>query len=89
MKLEIVLNKGNISVLLKKNQKLVDEIVLKGKNNLSNILLTSMDCLIKRNNLSMNQIKNILVKSDLPDSYTSARIAKSVAKSFIFSKKPI
>ncbi len=89
MNLEIALNKGRNSVLLKNNQKMVDKIVLNGKNNLSNILLTSIDRLIKRNDLSRNQIKNISVKSDLPDSYTSARIAKSIAKSFIFSKKII
>jgi len=87
MNLEIALNKEKIGILLKNNRKLIDEIILNEKNNLSNILLKELDSIIKRNKISKNQIKNVSVKSDLPDSYTSARIAKSIAKSFIFAKK--
>jgi len=87
MNLEINLNKEKISILLKNNRKPIDEIILNEKNNLSNILLKELDSIIKRNKISKNQIKNVSVKSDLPDSYTSARIAKSIAKSFIFAKK--
>jgi len=87
MILEITLNKGNISILLKNKNSLIDKIILQKMNNLSNTLLKESDNIIKRNGLSKNQIKNISVKSDLPDSYTSARIAKSIAKSFVFAKK--
>jgi len=87
MNLEIALNKEKIGILLKNNRKLIDEIILNEKNNLSNILLKELDSIIKRNKISKNQIKNVSVKSDFPDSYTSARIAKSIAKSFIFAKK--
>lgn len=87
MILEITLNKGNISILLKNKNSLIDKIILQKINNLSNTLLKESDNIIKRNGLSKNQIKNISVKSDLPDSYTSARIAKSIAKSFVFAKK--
>lgn len=87
MIIEIVLTKKDIRILLKNKNSLVDRIILKEINNLSNALLRELDNIIKRNKLSKNQIKNILVKSELPDSYTSARIAKSIVKSFVFAKK--
>jgi tRNA A37 threonylcarbamoyladenosine modification protein TsaB len=87
MIIEIVLTKKDIRILLKNKNSLVDKIILKEINNLSNALLGKLDNIIRRNNLSKNQIKNISVKSKLPDSYTSARIAKSIVKSFVFAKK--
>ena len=87
MNLEIALSKETINISLKNNRELIDKITLNEKNNLSNILLTNIDHLIRQHKLSKNKIKDISVKSDLPDSYTSARIAKSIAKSFVFGKK--
>jgi tRNA A37 threonylcarbamoyladenosine modification protein TsaB len=87
MIIEIILTKKDIRILLKNKNSLVDKIILKEINNLSNALLRELDNIIKRNKLSKNQIKNISVKSELPDSYTSARIAKSIVKSFVFAKK--
>ena len=87
MNLEIALDKEKISILLKKNRKLVDKIILKEKYDLSDVLLKELNNIIKRNKVSKNWIKSVSVKSNLPDSYTSARIAKSIAKSFVFAKK--
>lgn len=87
MILEIVLTKEDIRILLKNKNSLIDKIILKEINNLSDALLRELDNIIRRNKLSKNQIKNISVKSELPDSYTSARIAKSIVKSFVFAKK--
>jgi len=87
MKLEIVLTKKGICILLKDKNSLIDKIILKEINNLSNALLRELDNIIRRNKLSKNKIENISVKSDLPNSYTSARIAKSIVKSFVFAKK--
>jgi tRNA A37 threonylcarbamoyladenosine modification protein TsaB len=87
MNLVIALNEGLISILLKDNLELIDKIILVEKNNLSNTLLKELDNIIKRNRVPKNQLKIIYVESDLPDSYTSARIAKSIAKSYLFSAK--
>ncbi len=87
MILEIVLTKEDIHILLKNKNSLIDKIISKEINNLSDALLRELDNIIRRNKLSKNQIKNISVKSELPDSYTSTRIAKSIVKSFVFAKK--
>lgn len=87
MNLEIALDKGNICIILKNKSKIIDRTTIEEKDKLSDILLLELANIIKRNSLLKNQIKNISVKSDLPDSYTSARIAKSIAKSFVFAKK--
>lgn len=87
MILEIALTKKDIHISLKNKNILIDRTILKEINNLSNALLRELDNIVRRNKLSKNQIENISVKSELPDSYTSARIAKSIAKSFVFAQK--
>jgi len=87
MNLKIILKNSSITIELRNNQKIIDSINLENANNLSDMLLASIDLIIKRNNLRKNQVKRISVKSDIPDSYTSHRIAKSLEKSFNFALK--
>jgi len=85
MNIKIVLKNSEIAIELRNNQKIVDSINLENANNLSKILLVNIDSILRRNKLKKNQLKNISVKSDIPDSYTSHRIAKSLEKSFNFA----
>jgi tRNA A37 threonylcarbamoyladenosine modification protein TsaB len=85
MNIEIILKNSCIAIKLKNNQKIVDVISLENANNLSKILLVNIDLILRRNKLKKNQLKEISVKSDIPDSYTSHRIAKSLEKSFNFA----
>jgi tRNA A37 threonylcarbamoyladenosine modification protein TsaB len=85
MELEIALNKVIITIKLIGDEKTIDQINLEERHNLSHVLLKSIDSLLNKNKLSKNQIKKVLVKSDLPDSYTSIHIAKCVAKAFNFA----
>jgi hypothetical protein len=85
MNIEIWLKKGTVSLKLLKNKQFIDCVEFPENNNLSMVLLEKIDALIKKNTLSKKDIKNISVKSDIPDFYTSSRIVKSLEKSWNFS----
>lgn len=87
MNLKITLENNIIIIELVKNTIIIDSLKLNDVNNFSKILLTNIDLLLKKNNLQKNQINKLLVKSTLPDSYTSNRVAKSLEKSFNFALK--
>jgi tRNA A37 threonylcarbamoyladenosine modification protein TsaB len=87
MNLKLILKNSRITVELRNNQKIIDSINLENANNLSKILLVNIDLILRRNKLGKNQIEKVSVKSDIPDSYTSNRIVKSLEKSFGFALK--
>lgn len=87
MSIEILLEKEVIAIKLKNASKIIDSVELKNEKNISKTLLIAIDNLLRKNKLGKNQLKNISVKNKIPESYTSSRIAKSLAKSFNFSQK--
>ena len=87
MNLKIILENKALTIELKNNQQTIDSIHLNDINNLSKILLSNIDLIIRRNGLKKDQIKRLSVESNLPDSYTSGRIAKSLEKSYNFALK--
>ncbi|MFH0969782.1 MAG: hypothetical protein V1804_04700 [Patescibacteria group bacterium] len=87
MNIEIWLKKGTVCLKIVKNRKTVECIEFSENNNLSMILLEKIDALLKKNKLSKKETNNISVKSEMPDSYTSSRIARSLEKSFNFAIK--
>jgi tRNA A37 threonylcarbamoyladenosine modification protein TsaB len=89
MTIEIFLQNDEITISLKNKRKIIDSIKLKEDRSLSKIILSEIDNLLKNNKVPKKQVKTVSVKNTLPDSYTSSRIAKSLAKSFNFSQKTI
>ncbi|HAI74409.1 MAG TPA: hypothetical protein DCS28_02045 [Candidatus Moranbacteria bacterium] len=73
-------------LLLKKDQKTVDEIIFLPEQNISQKLLPFFDEILKKNNLTVEDIKKIEVETDLGDSYTSRRIAEAVKNVFDWVK---
>lgn len=74
-------------LLLQKNKKTIDEIVFLPEQNISRHLLPFFDEILKRNNLTVEDIKKIEVETDLGDSYTSRRIAEAVKNAFDWTQK--
>lgn len=87
MDIIIGLGKGKILLEINSGEKIIDHAEFVGNNNLSVILLEKIDALLEKNNISKKEIRKIFTRSDLPDSYTSARIAEILGKSFNFAVK--
>ncbi|GEM_PF-1404972 len=74
-----------IKIKLLKDGNIVSDESWEDEGNLSQTLLKKMDELLKRNNLTVQDLKSgVNVKSD-NESYTSARIAKITADMINFS----
>lgn len=87
MNLEIILKKELVVIKLTKNKKIVDKLEIIGEKNLSNILLAGIDKILTKNKQKKESIKKVVFSSQIPESYVSSRIAKSIKKSIDFALK--
>lgn len=78
---------GWIKIILKDKKNILDEVSFLEERNLSEKLLPTIDRLLKKNKLQSRDIKDFQVVSDLGENYTTFRIAKTVAQSFLFALK--
>lgn len=81
--LEIKIKDNHISLVLEKDGRVLDNFKWKEENNLSQKLLEEIDNLLKRNNLSAEDVK-LEVDSDMSERFTTHRIAKAIAQALNF-----
>ena len=74
-------------LLLKDEDKIVDEIIFSEGENISQKLLPNFDRLLRKNKLTVEDIDNARVESDLGETYTSRRIAQAFVNGFSDFKK--
>ena len=74
-------------LILRDGQKTVDEVVFGVEENISEKLLPNFDALIKRNKLTLDDIRSVEVETDLGDTFTSRRIAEAMKNAFDWTKK--
>ena len=86
MKIRIEIKGGMIGVVLVDKNKVLDRINFPEERNLSEKLLPSIDDLLEKNRFSSLDIERMELKSDLDDSWTTYRIAKSVTEAFNWTK---
>lgn len=79
MKLYIIVEHPNLIVQLKDQDKVVDEQLWQDQNDMSQTLLANIDELLERNKLTITELETVEVETEQA-SFTSARIAKTVAK---------
>ncbi|MFZ2193762.1 MAG: hypothetical protein WAV31_05960 [Candidatus Moraniibacteriota bacterium] len=89
MQIIIEIKNKVIRLILKDQEKLIDEIEFNQEENISQKLLPFFDELLKKNELTKEDISKVEVDTDLGDTYTSRRIAEAFANSFnAFKKSP-
>ena len=74
-------------LILKDRQKIVDEVVFLAQENISEKLLPHFDVLLKKNKLTVDDIDQVEVETDLGDTFTSRRIAEAMKNVFVWTKK--
>ncbi|MDH4330609.1 MAG: hypothetical protein OEV93_03600 [Candidatus Moranbacteria bacterium] len=80
--IEIKIEDNKITLILKNEDQVVDELSWSEKHNLSGELLGRIDELITNNNVERNDVKNVWVNTDIDEKFTTVRIAKVVANTF-------
>ena len=82
MEILIEIKNKKTKIILLDGKKEIDSVDIIEEYSLSKKLLPEIDRIIKKNNLTTGDIKQIKVKSDQSDSFTTTRIAKSVANAW-------
>lgn len=85
MHIRIFLEKEGVTIEIIRGKIKIADLFFQEKYNLSNVILFNLDKILEENRIDKKDIKKVLIKSTLPDSYTSTRIAKSLEKSFNFA----
>ena len=78
MLMKIIIKYPGVTLVLI-DEKEIDRMEWKDRNDMSKKLLSAIDTLAKRNKIEIADLEKIQVDSD-QQSYTSTRIAKAVAK---------
>jgi tRNA A37 threonylcarbamoyladenosine modification protein TsaB len=86
MKILIRIENKKVRIILKDSRKETDFLDIKDEYRLSEDLLSIIEKLLERNKKTAQDVEGIEVKSDRNDSFTTTRIAKTVAKAWSFAK---
>ena len=86
MKIRIEIKGGMIGVVLVDKNQVLDRINFPEERNLSEKLLPGIDDLLEKNRFSSRDIERMELESDLDDSWTTHRIAKSVTEAFNWTR---
>lgn len=88
MKIILKINEeNNISLSLLDGKKEKDGLEWKDNSNLSRLLLSKIDQLLKNNKIGLDKISGYKIMSQVPENYTSFRIAKMTLESLIIGKE--
>ena len=77
MTLQINLSQSDITLKLLKNKRTIDMESLKYYHDLSNVLITGLDKLLRRNNIDIKLLKSYKILSNLGRDSTSYKIASA------------
>ena len=86
MELIINIKDRKVKIILQKEKDVLDEINFDEEYNLSEKLLPCIDEILQKNKLKPEDISKCQVDADIDDSFTTFRIAKTVADSFNWAK---
>ncbi len=79
MKIMLVINlySDNIKLEIKQNNRVLDFVSTKYYHDLSDVLITGLDSLLKRNNIDATAIKSFKIKENIGKDSTSYKIASA------------
>ena len=86
MKLIINIADNKVKAVLEDKNGIIDEEAFDLDNNLSEKLLPTIDKLLKRHKLEPAYLERAELEANLPDSYTTYRIAKAVVDGLNWGK---
>jgi len=85
MNIILSVQQKKITISLRKGKEIVDQKQWGDKRDLSLRLLSEIDALLQKNDVLPSDIKKMFVTTDLPEGYTTPRIAETVAKTWNFA----
>ena len=80
MLLEIKLNQSEVELKLLKNRRTIDFITAKYYHDLSDVLITGLDKLLRRNKIDTTTLKSFKIKGNLGQDSTSYKITSALVE---------
>ena len=87
MEIKIIIKNQEVSIRLLKNKTILDRLNFEEARNISEKLLPAIDKILRKNKLTAKEIKKFTLDTDLGESFTTYRIAKTLEKTFNWAVK--
>lgn len=87
MQIQLSLKEKDVTLVLLDREKFLDEEKWVDENNLLEKFFPIIDTMLKRNNISIGDVDNFELVTDIPSGYTTARIARTIIKTLNFAHK--
>lgn len=85
MHIQLLLKEKNVELVLLDGEKSLDKEKWVDENNLLEKFFPIVDDMLKRNNLNIDDIDDFVLETNIPEGYTTARIAQTIIKTFQFA----
>lgn len=83
----LLLKEKDVTLVLLDGEKILDEEKWVDENNLLEKFFPIIDEMLKRNNMNIGDVDDFVLKANIPKGYTTARIARTIVKTFNFAQK--
>ncbi|KKR21106.1 MAG: hypothetical protein UT50_C0013G0009 [Candidatus Moranbacteria bacterium GW2011_GWA2_39_41] len=87
MNIQINIENKIVTINLLDKKKVIDDVTITEEHRLSEDLLPTMVALLKKNKMTTQDVKKMILQSDMGDNFTTHRIAASVANAFNWAIK--
>jgi tRNA A37 threonylcarbamoyladenosine modification protein TsaB len=86
MKIYLKIEEKNITLILKKNEVVLDEKKWVDDNNLLEKFFPAIEKLLAEHNLKIQEVEDFQLETNLPKGYTTERIARTIIQTLNFGK---
>lgn len=87
MQIQLSLKEKDVTLVLRNEEKIVEERMWVDENNLLEKFFPTLDEMLNRSNIDIDDIDKFLLETNIPQGYTTARIARTIIKTFNFAHK--
>lgn len=87
MKAKLFLKEKNVTLVLMRSDSVVSEKSWVDENNLLEIFFPMLDEMLKGEKINITDVDDFLLETEIPQGYTTARIARTIVKTLNFACK--
>lgn len=87
MRIELSLKEKNIHLVLRDDVRSIDSEQWEDRNDLLEKFFPALDDLLTRNGVEIDDVRDFSLSLDVPQGYTTARIARTIIKTMRFAHK--
>ena len=85
VQMKLSLNEKEISLVLQGDDKIIDKEQWTDENNLLEKFFPILEEILVHNNLTIESVDEFILDTNLPEGYTTARIAQTIIKTLEFA----